>query len=74
MDLSLAKKNLENKVSKEMETFGAETKFVFQNSVLYNDENTDLVIMAITMLELFTNEYTVVVGATWNLSFVSVQY
>lgn len=59
MDLSLIKRKLENNEYKCISNFERETKLVFDNSILYNGENSDVGDMAKTLSTFFQKQLKV---------------
>ncbi|KAL3945078.1 MAG: hypothetical protein SGBAC_000869 [Bacillariaceae sp.] len=57
MHLLLVKKKLENAVYTDMASFERDVKLVFENSILYNGEDSEVGQLAHTMMGVFEKEY-----------------
>lgn len=61
MHLQLVKKKLDNAIYSTMEAFERDVKLVFENSILYNGETSEVGQLAQTMLEKFDKAFSAVI-------------
>lgn len=57
MHLELVKTNLEDKLYNDLESFQKDCSLVFENSILYNGESSEVGQLALTMLSNFAEKY-----------------
>jgi len=64
MHLELVKQNLEDRIYSNVDTFRRDCSLVFENSILYNGESSEVGQLALTMLSSFADKFEAVLKGT----------